>query len=138
MSHVKYTEMTWWTWAVIAGLLLWALFTGDMIARQAAMAVALVQAGVYLVRHRNLRHFPTQVRVAYAVWMAASFVPELTFMYWIQTAGTTALISVGYCPLARTLLVFPWNRTVPLTWRRLGVIAFHPPIQGSVLTGLPL
>ena len=138
MSHIKYTQITWWAWAVTAVLLLWGLFTGEMLARQAAMAVSLAQAAVYLARNRSLSHFPTQLRVAYALWMAASFVPELTFMYWIQSAGTTALVVFGYCPLARMLLVFPWNRTVPLTGRRLATIVFHPPIHGSVVTGLPL
>jgi hypothetical protein len=135
--NIKYTEVNWWIWAVVAGCLLWGL-TGELLARHLAMAISATFAVIYLSRHGNVRHFPTQVRVAYALWMAASFVPELTFMYWIQTAGTTALITLGYCPLARLLLIFPWNRTVPLTWRRLFIIAFHPPVAGSVLTGLPL
>lgn len=138
MTHIKYTQATWWTWAVITVLLLWGLFTGDMWARQAAMGIAAAQAAFYLLRHRSLRHFPTQLRVAYALWMAASFVPELFILYWIQSAGSTALVLTGYCPLARVLLVFPWNREVPLTWRRLATIVFHPPIHGSVVTGLPL
>lgn len=138
MAHIKYNQITWWTWAVITVLLLWGLFTGALWARQAAMGVAAAQAAFYLLRHRSLRHFPTQLRVAYALWMAASFVPELFILYWIQSAGSTALVLTGYCPLARVLLVFPWNRKVPLTWRRLATIVFHPPIHGSVLTGLPL
>ncbi len=137
MAHIKLKEATWWTWLLIAGLLIAGL-AGNPIMRQAAMALAVAQALVYLAAHRSVLHFPTQVRVAYALWMAASFVPELTFMYWIQTAGTTALVLFGYCPLARMLLVFPWNRSVPLTWRRLATIAFHPPVRGSVLGGLPL
>lgn len=136
-AHVKYTEVTWWIWLLIAVLLLLGL-TGEPAARQAALVVAVLQAVVYVSSNRSLRHFPTQVRVAYALWMVASFVPELTFMLWIQTAGTTALVLAGYCPLARILILAPWNRSVPLTWRRLGVIVFHPPIRGSVLTGLPL
>lgn len=135
--HIKYGEATWWIWAIIAGLLVWGL-TGELLARQLALAVAALQAVVYVARNRSLHHFPTQVRVAYVLWMVASFLPELTFMYWIQTAGTMALVLAGYCPLARLLLVLPWNRTVPLTWQRLATIAFHPPVPGSVLTGLPL
>jgi len=136
-AHIKLKEVTWWIWLLIAALLIWGL-TGEPAAREAAFVVAAVQAIVYLMRNRSLLHFPTQVRVAYVLWMAASFVPEATFMYWIQTAGTTALVLAGYCPLARMLLLAPWNRSVPLTLRRLGVIAFHPPVRGSVLTGLPL
>ncbi len=137
MTHIKPREATWWTWMLIATLLIAGL-GGNEAARQAAMAVAAAQALLYFAINRSLLHFPTQVRVVYALWMAASFVPELTFMYWIQTAGTTALVLCGYCPLARMLLVLPWNRSVPLTWRRLATIAFHPPVRGSVLGGLPL
>lgn len=134
-AHIKYREITWWVWFLIAALLIWGL-TGAFWARQAALFIAVLQAVTFIAN--NCRHFPTQVRAAYALWMAASFVPELTFMYWIQTAGTTTLVLAGYCPLARMLLLAPWNRSAPLTWQRLGVIIFHPPITGSVLTGLPL
>lgn len=136
-AHIKYTEITWWVWFLLAGLLIWGL-TSAPAARQAALVIAVLQAVTFIAHNHNLRHFPTQVRAAYALWMAASFVPELTFMYWIQTVGTTALVLAGYCPLARMLLLAPWNRSVPLTWLRLAVIAFHPPIRGSVQTGLPL
>lgn len=41
--------------------------------------------------------------------------PPLTFVYRIQLAGTTAMGCFDYCPLARILLLMPWNRTGPLT-----------------------
>lgn len=103
-----------------------------------AMTVAGVQALVWLVRHRSLSHFPTQVRVAYAAWMAASLVPALTPMFWIQTAGTLLLVLLGYCPLARMLLVLPANRKVSLTVQRAVRIVLHPPTHGSVIKELKL
>jgi hypothetical protein len=133
--HLHPRSLAWWTWVVLACLLLLGL-AGVGLARELAMAVAAGQSAVYFGRHRSLDHFPTQVRVAYAIWMAASFI--VLPMFWIQAAGTTALTTVGYCPLARMLLVLPRNRSVPLTWQRLAVIAFHPPVRGSVRTELPL
>ena len=136
-GRIRKREATWWIWLVISACLLCGMAGVDH-ARQLAMAISTAQAVVFLGISRNLVHFPTQVRVAYVIWMAASFVPELTFMYWIQTAGTTALILFGYCPLARMLLVFPWNRSVPLSWSRLRRIAFSAPVDGSIRTGLAL
>lgn len=137
ITHIKYRETTWWVWLLIAVLLISGL-VGVLAARQAALFFAVLQVVIYVALHRSLRHFPTQVRAAYVIWMAASFLPELTFMYWIQTLGTIALVLAGYCPLARILLFAPWNRSVPLTWKRVAVIVFHPPINGSVLTDLPI
>jgi hypothetical protein len=137
LAQMKIASLAWWIWAVLAGLMLWGL-AGQMLAREAAMALAFMQAIGFLFVHRSVRHFPTQLRVAYALWMAVSLVPPLFFMYWILAAGTTVRVLTGYCAMARLLLLLPWNRSVPLTWRRIGIIAFHPPIQGSVVSGLSL
>jgi hypothetical protein len=136
-AHMKFGSLQWWIWATLACLMLWGL-TGQMLAREAAMAFAVLLAIGYLLVHRTPRHFPTQLRVAYALWMAVSLVPPLFIMYWILAAGTTARVLTGYCAMARLLLLLPWNRSVRLTWRRIGIIAFYPPIQGSVVSGLPL
>jgi hypothetical protein len=126
-----------WLWVILAGLLGWGL-TGEPLARDAAMALAFSQAVGYLSVHRSARHFPTQLRIAYALWLAVSLMSPLFVMYWILAAGTAARVLTGYCAMARLLLVLPCNRSVPLTWRRMAIIAFHPPVHGSVATGLPL
>ncbi|MGD9671768.1 MAG: hypothetical protein AB7U75_22430 [Hyphomicrobiaceae bacterium] len=135
--HLKYKQMTWWIWTAIA-LLLIAGLAEYTSARHAAMAIAGVQALIWLARYRSISHFPTQVRVAYAIWMAVSFIPVLTPMIWIQTAGTLLLVILGYCPLARMLLFLPANRNVSLTLQRAARIVFHPPTRGSVLEELKL
>ncbi|MBX3346336.1 MAG: hypothetical protein KF806_13480, partial [Nitrospira sp.] len=40
--------------------------------------------------------------------------------------GTTARVLVGYCLLARTLSLAPWNRRQPLTWSMLRRTFFSP------------
>ncbi len=137
LAHMKIGSLAWWIWAILAGLMVWGL-GGQTLAREAAMALAILQAIGYLLAYRSLRHFPTQLRIAYALWMAVSLVPSLFVMYWILAAGTTARVLTGYCAMARLLLLLPWNRSVPLTRARIRTIAFHPPIQGSVVSGLPL
>jgi hypothetical protein len=136
-SHLNLASPAWWTWAASAALLL-AGAAGSDVSRLATMPIAAGQAALYLVRHRSLAHFATQVRVAYAIWMAASFAPFLLPLFWIQTAGTTALVLFGYCPLARMLLLLPSNRSVPLTPRRVARIFLHPTTAGSVRRDLSL
>lgn len=135
--NLKVSDPRWWIWALLSALLLLGLF-GYEQARLAAMVVAGCQALAWLARSRSIAHFPTQVRTTYALWMAASFVPLLTPMFWIQAAGTTLLVLVGYCPLARMLLFLPANRAVPLTLARAARIVLHPPTPGSVLDDLEL
>ena len=136
-AHMKIKSIAWWIWAILAGLMLWGI-TGQILARQAAMALAVLQAIGYLLVYRSVRHFPTQLRMAYVLWMAAGLMPPLFIMYWILAVGTTVRVLTGYCAMARVLLLLPWNRSVPLTWRRIGIIALHPPVEGSVVNGLPL
>ncbi len=135
--RIEIRSYKWWLWCVLSVLLIASLFLGHPF-RQAAMIVAVLQAAFWFAQHRSLMHFPTQVRVAYVIWMAASFVPVLSVLYWIQTAGTTALILFSYCPLARMLLLFPFNRDVPLTFGRVIKIFFTPPTNGSVLSDLKM
>ncbi|HXD44373.1 MAG TPA: hypothetical protein VN655_04490 [Pseudolabrys sp.] len=124
-------------WAILAGLMLWSL-TGQTLARDLAMSFAVLQALRSLLVYRDIMYFPTQLRIFYVVWMAAGLVPHLFALYLILTAGTAARALTGYCAMARLLLLMPWNRSVPLTWRRIKIIAFHPPVRGSVVNGLPL
>ena len=126
-----------WNWAVLAGLMVWSL-AGPALALDLALSLAILQALGWLLVYRSIRHFPTQLRIAYALWMAAGLVPHLFVLYLILTVGTAARALTGYCAMARLLLLLPWNRSVPLTWRRMRIIAFHPPIRGSVTNGLPL
>jgi len=136
-SHWRYDTVTWWVWTVTAVFLVAGLF-GVSGAREIALGVTVAQTVWLLARHRNPAHFPTQIRLAYLALMVATFLPALTFLYWVQTVGTLALILVGYCPMARFLMLFPWNRPVPLTLGRALRIVFHPPTEGSILEQIRL
>jgi hypothetical protein len=59
------------------------------------------------------------------------------FMYWIQLAGTTAMVLVDYCPLARFLSLMPWNRKEPFSMELLRRTVMSPPVKGNILQGLP-
>ncbi|RYH05669.1 hypothetical protein [Tropicimonas sp. IMCC6043] len=129
--HWKTSKLSWWGWATLSVLLI-ATVAGAPYARGAALVLATAIAAIYLARSRDMADFPTQLRVAYLGWMIASFVPVLVPFLWIQTFGTTALVFVGYCPLARLLLVLPQNRRRPLSAKYILKLIFHPPVEGSI------
>ncbi|HYP67235.1 MAG TPA: hypothetical protein VEP67_03170 [Thiobacillaceae bacterium] len=58
-------------------------------------------------------------------------------MYWIQLAGTSAMVLFGYCPLARFLSLMPWNRTQPFTFSLLALTCLSQPVRSNILQGLP-
>lgn len=133
--RLNVNSMVWWIWVVIAISMIAAL-SGYQAGQMIAMLIAACHAAVWLIRHKSVKHFPTQVRITFALWMVASFLPLMAPLLWSLTAGTCLFVLSGYCPVARMLLFLPINRTVPLTARQACKIIFHPPINGSVLEEL--
>jgi hypothetical protein len=58
--------------------------------------------------------FPVQVRACYLVIMLVGFAPGYYWIHYVQLIGTTAMVTAGYCALARVLALMPWNRDEPL------------------------
>lgn len=122
-----------WSYWFVTGLLLVAYFTGlwaDAI--YAVIVLAAVQAVHFLALERRLMAFPVQLRVAYVLWTAAGLWPPLFFFHWIQFAGTWAFVTTGYCPLARMLVLMPWNREEKLSFGFVWKLITAPPVAGSI------
>lgn len=118
-------DIGWWYWlATVAllgiGLLGWS--PGIWL----AMTLCLIQIVHVLRLVRDVSTFPLQVRVAYVMLLAAGLWAPLQWIHLIQLVGTTARVLVGYCLLARTLSLAPWNRRQPLTWSMLRRTFFSP------------
>jgi hypothetical protein len=47
----------------------------------------------------------------------------MTWLHVVQLFGTSAMVTIGHCPLARLLTLTPWNRDEPFSktalWRAL-------------------
>jgi hypothetical protein len=129
-------EPSWWYWLASA-ILLWCWVGGLAEAAWLLGGLSLVQIAHFRLREGRLGAFPVQVRIAYAGIVALAAWDPTHLIVWIPTVGTTAQVVFGYCLLARTLSLLPWNRTQPLTaslvWRTYGAA----PRRGSVLQGQP-
>ncbi len=131
MLKLEWRRLEWWYWVVADVLLALALlWQREWFAL--ALGFNALQAGHIMQRRRSFRHFSSQVRIGYVLWMAIGLLPGMFWMHWIQLAGTTAMISVGYCPLARMLSLLPWNRVHPFTLRLVLSTFLAPPRSGSI------
>ena len=74
-----------------------------------------------------------RVRVGFLGLLIVGQIPYLGWVNWVQMAGITALLTIGYCPLARILSLMPWNRTRPMSWNLFATAIFSPPVEGSIL-----
>jgi len=95
-------DLGWWYWVLTVGLL-GAGLLGWTAGIVLAMALCAVQIVHVLWLTQNLTAFPLQVRVAYLAMLIAGLWEPLQWIHWMQLAGTSARVLIGYCLLARTL-----------------------------------
>jgi hypothetical protein len=125
-------ETDWWYWLVTDGLLIGSL-AGWPWGTWPVIALTMFQAMHYLLQEKRIAAFPVQVRLGYLLLLVLGTQPYLGFIHWIQLAGTTAVVTVGYCPLARILALMPWNRSGTLTTALVWNTIVTPPVAGSIL-----
>ncbi len=129
---LEWKKLEWWYW-LVADLLLVLMLWVDQGFVVPALVFNLLQGLHIALRRRSLVHFSVQVRTGYVLWLAAGLLPGMVWMHWFQLLGTTAMLAVGYCPLARMLSLLPWNRQLPLTWTLVWSTFLAPPRRGSIL-----
>ena len=74
-----------------------------------------------------------QVRIGFLGLLILGQAPFFGWVNWVQLVGNTALLTTGYCPLARILSLMPWNRTRALSWKLVTTAIFTPPVDGSIV-----
>jgi hypothetical protein len=129
-------SISWRYWAVTDVLLIAAVL-GWKAGFAAVIGLNIVQLAHFLAREKSLSAFPVQVRAAYLGLLLAGQWDPLYFIYFVQIAGTTAMVLADYCPLARFLSLMPWNRRQPFSLELLKRAVFSPPVRGNILQGLP-
>jgi hypothetical protein len=129
-------EPTWWVWLVTVLLLAIGL-AGHTAGFLAAIALSAAQSGWFLRKHRGLKPYPVQIRVAYTGLLLLCLAPLPRWLYWLPTAGTVALLLFGYCLMARMLSLMPWNRQEAISRVLLRRTFLTPPIPGNARHGLP-
>jgi hypothetical protein len=107
----------------------------------AALPLVLVLNGVQVVHvlawRRSLRPLDAQVRVGFLALLLIGTAGPLWPVHVVQFVGVNALLVADYCPLARLLMLLPWNRPVPLSWPLARWLLLSPPLPGSIAERLP-
>jgi len=122
-----------WRYWLVTDILLIGNLAGWRWGAYPVIALTVIQSLHYLARQRRVMAFPVQVRLGYLLLLVLGTWAPLGFIHWIQLAGTTAVVTVGYCPLARILALMPWNRSRPLSAALAWQIVCAPPVEGSIL-----
>lgn len=136
MFMIDYRQRNWWYWLATAGLLT-AGVSGAPIGFDLAIGLTAVQLLDFMLREQSLTAFTVQVRLAFLVYLLVSYPAPLQFLFWLPVVGVWARTLFGYCLLARTLALMPWNRRAPFTRALLVQTYFSRPVRGNLLQGLP-
>ena len=126
------SDISWWHWALTVPMLA-AHLSGVPGALGAAMLLCAVVGGYFYTIIGKLRPYPVQIRLAYLGLLLMGTLPGMQWAYWVQLVGTTAMVTVGYCPLARMLNLVPLNREEPLTRSFVWRVFFQDPCVGGIV-----
>ena len=108
-------DLAWWYWFLTVGLL-----GAGLLGWPAGIFLAMVLCAIQIVHvvwlTRDLTALPVQVRVAYLAMLIAGLWGPLQWIHWMQFAGITARVLIGYCLLGRILSLAPWNCWQPVSF----------------------
>jgi hypothetical protein len=131
------SKLVWSYWAVTT-ILLVGVLAGNTLALQAVIALNIVQVVHFIIREKSITAFPVQVRVAYLGLLFVAQAPYMGWVFWWLLIGTSAMVSFGYCFLARLLSLLPWNKKDLYSLEMVKKTFLTPPEKGNVLHGLPV
>lgn len=124
-------DMIWWYWLITDMLLIMEVSIG---ANGLALAIALtlVQVVHFYRIEGAVSGFATQVRIAYLLLLVLALWQPLYELLYLVIIGTSAMVLVNYCFLARFMSLMPWNHDQAYSWAMMRDTFFSKPVTGSV------
>jgi hypothetical protein len=126
-----FRDPSWYHWTATIPLL-GMHFAGIVWALPIAAVLCAMMASYYLPQVASLKAFPVQIRLAYLVVLGLGALPWMGWLHLLQLAGTSAMVLAGYCPLARTLMIMPWNRADRFGWSLVRHAFLESPTGGGL------
>lgn len=136
MFMLEYRAISWWYWLVTVGLLT-AGVSGWPTGFVLAIGITVFQLMHFTIRERSITSFPIQVRLGYLLLLLIALPERLQLIFWIPMIGTWAQVLFGYCTMARTVSLLPWNRKEEFSFGLLKRTFGSAPVRGNILQGLP-
>jgi hypothetical protein len=134
MFMLEYRTIGWWYWLVTVSLLT-AGVSGWPTGFQLAIGLTVFQLFHFTIRERRMTAFTVQVRFAYLLLLLIALPEPLQWIYWIPTIGTWVRVLCGYCTMARTVSLLPWNSKEAFSVSLLRRTFLSAPVRGSILQG---
>jgi hypothetical protein len=131
---VEYRSVSWWYWLISVGFLT-AGVCGWPKGFLLAIGLTAFQLIHFTIRDRSVRTFPVQVRLGYLLLLLIAAPEKFRLIYWIPMIGTWVQVLFGYCAMARTVSLTPWNREPPLSMALLKQTFGTAPVRGSFIHG---
>ncbi|WP_130537603.1 hypothetical protein [Thiomicrorhabdus indica] len=127
----KFNDKVWTYWLITDALLILDVF-GWAYGLIAASVLTAIQVIHFRVDTGRASSFPVQVRIAYLLLLMAALWPPLYWLIYPVILGTTAMVLVDYCFLARFMSIMPWNLNQPYSFNMIYKTFFSKPVSGSV------
>lgn len=121
-----------WTYWAITDLLLIIGVTVEPLALKLAIILNIIQVIHFYSMTPHISNFAVQVRIGYLLLLVIALYPPLHFIFFLQIIGTTAMVALNYCFLARFMSLMPWNNTRQYTFELISQTFFSKPVDGSV------
>lgn len=121
-----------WTYWAVTDLLLIIGVTIEPTALIAAIVLNVIQVIHFYSMTPQVSNFAVQVRIGYLLLLLVALYPPLHFIFYLQIIGTTAMVALNYCFLARFMSLMPWNNTRTYTLSLIAETFFSKPVDGSV------
>jgi hypothetical protein len=128
---MRMPDKIWIYWLITDGLLIIeAIFghTGLML----AIGLTAVQVVHFYIEERSVRGFATQVRIAYLLLLLLALWHPMAWLIYPVILGTSAMVLVNYCFLARFMSLMPWNHRETCNVSMILNTFFSKPVSGSV------
>ncbi len=116
-------KIDWWYWAVTLVCLITGLASGYVSGDRAAVislygfygaiGVSWIQV-IHFSARTGTVSFPSQVRLAYALFVTVALFDPTRIFYWMLLLGTIMVTFFDRCVIARVLAHMPWNKGVQL------------------------
>ncbi|MDH5302087.1 MAG: hypothetical protein OEW58_12065 [Gammaproteobacteria bacterium] len=137
MLMLDFRDFAWWYW-LVSTISLWFTLTTTPEAYSLTIAIGGLQLLHFALREQSLRSFPVQIRLGYLSVLLIAMPDGFQWVLWIPAVGTLIRVLIGYCIMARILMLMPFNRQNPLSLRFVKDAFLTQPVRGNILHGLAL
>lgn len=128
---MRIRDKIWIYWLITDALLIGQVafgHTGLLL----AIGLTAIQVVHFFSEERSIRGFATQVRIAYLLLLLLMLWSPLYWLIYPVILGTSAMVLVNYCFLARFMSLMPWNLDQPYSVSMVLDTFFSKPVAGSV------